>query len=211
MKITWICAIVVCLDVLRSVPLDAQATSRPDSVQHRNDCRLASQVLTKGQPANKYVWALAHIPTCGPVGGLALAEVLEQNRNIVRPEALEDIVMLASDFHDASIFRAALDVAGDEGSTKQARIQALRVVYYQLGRGRVDPYESFLAAESGAIYHYLPDHGCGVGEPLPTDAAQQALHVAEAAIQSARDADVRAAAQKLSGAARWSVSHGDEC
>jgi hypothetical protein len=210
MKITWICAIIWSLAALRGAPLDAQATSQPDTVQHRNNCRLAVQVLTTGQPANKRYWALAYASTCGPVGGPALAHALEQNRRSATPEALEEVVMVTSEFHDATIFRTALDIARDASSTKAARIQALRVLYYQLGRGRVDPYESFLAAETGEIYLIRPDYPCGVGEPLPADAAQQTLRAAEAIEQRETDADLRAAARKVSGAAR-SSSHAACC
>jgi hypothetical protein len=204
MKIFAICAIIGSLAALYGTPLDAQATSRPDTVQHRNNCRLAVQVLTTGHPANKRYWALAYASTCGPVGGSALAHALEQNRSSATPESLEEVVMVSSEFHDATIFRTALDIARDQSSTRVARIQALRVLYYQLGRGRVDPYESFLVAERGEIYPIRHDYPCGVGEPLPTDAAQQALRTAEAIEQHEGDADLRAAARKVSGAARSS-------
>lgn len=209
MKIIWICALVGSLAAVRDTPLVAQATARPDTVQHRNDCRLAVQVLTTGHPANKRYWALAYVQRCGAEGGSALAYALEQNRNNGQPEAVEEVVMVTSRFHDAAIFRTALDIARDESSTKPARIQALRVLYYQLGRGRVDPYESFLAAESGEIYLILHHFACGVGEPLPADAAQQALRVAEAIEQREGDADLRAAARKVSGAARWADREAD--
>ena len=43
-------------------PLAAQAD--PGAVKHRNDCLLAEQVLTHGQPANKRDWALNYIGSC---------------------------------------------------------------------------------------------------------------------------------------------------
>lgn len=196
----------VAVSVAASFPctnLAAQATSRPDSVQHRNDCRLAGQVLTQGQPANKRPWALAYIELCGVQGGQVLATVLDQNRHTNSlPSYPEDVVMVTSAFHDAAVFRAALDIASDRTAGKVARIQALRVLFYQFSKGQVDPYESFLASDE-STYVPLTDWGCSVGDPLPPDAAQRTLTVTDRIVESETDADLQAAARKAAGAARW--------
>ena len=196
MKNLCICLLAWTIGSIPLAPVAAQANARADSVQHRNHCRLAEQVLRHGQPANKRSWALGYIRVCGAAGGATLAAILVES-NL----ASEDAVMVTSVLHDASIFRIALEIAIDATAVKTARIQALRVLFYQLGRGRVDSYESFLASDDG-IYMALPDYGCTVGEALPPDAGRRSLEAALTIIGSESDADLRAAARKVAGAAR---------
>jgi hypothetical protein len=184
------------LGSIPAAPVVAQANARADSVQHRNSCRLAQQVLLHGHPANKRAWALGYIRVCGAAGGATLASILARDIAVN-----EDAVMVTSVLHDAAIFRVAFGIANDRTAAKNARIQALRVLFYQFGRGHVDPYESFLASDDG-IYMALPDYGCTVGEPLPPDAEGRALEMAMRIISSETDADIRAAARKVAGAAQ---------
>lgn len=171
----------------------------PDSVRHRNDCRLAAQILTSGQPANRRTWALRLLPTCGAAGGVAIADALRSARAAQGWEpGLEEIVMLTSVLHDANIFAAAANVAADPSAGKAARIQAVRVLYYQLGRGRADPYESFLAGDEGLIYIGPSDYPYEVGAPVPGDAATRAAQVAATILSGTGvDPDLCAAARTL--------------
>jgi hypothetical protein len=52
------------LALLILAPLPAASQADPGVVQHRNDCRLAEQILTQGQPAGKRSWALEIIGSC---------------------------------------------------------------------------------------------------------------------------------------------------
>jgi hypothetical protein len=59
-------AVVMC--AASAAPLSAQRVNAGE-IQHRNNCRLAGQVLTLGQPANRGAWALQYIGSCGEEGG----------------------------------------------------------------------------------------------------------------------------------------------
>jgi hypothetical protein len=111
--------------------------------------------------------------------------------------------MLTSVLHDAHIFSAAEEIALNSGTGKAARIQALRVLYFQIRRGRSDSYESFLAAGvDGPTYVAPTDYPYAVGEALPPDAAARAAQVASAVLnQPHRDPDICAAAGRLAAAA----------
>ena len=202
---TYRCAVgLLVLAASLGVPARLLAQADPDSVRHRNDCRLAAQVVTLGQPAIRRTWALRTLPTCGAVGGRAIAEALRAASTAQRWEqGLEDIVMLSSVLHDAQIFSAAADIAANPGAGKAARIQAIRVLYFQIGRGRTDPYESFLAeASDGPTYVPVSDYPFAIGEPLPRDAGTRAARVASTILsQPGLDPDICAAAQRLARAA----------
>jgi hypothetical protein len=182
--------------LVRAQPIAAQVNA--DSITHRNDCRLASQVMSHGHPAGKREWALAILPSCGALGGQALSHALLGFRSASTWRSdQEDVVMVTSGFHDAAVFDAALEVAGDRAAGKAARIQSFRVLYYQLGWGRVDPYESFLAGAETTLYLPLLDHVTRTGTPLPTDACERVENVARVVVANiASDRDLRAAALK---------------
>ena len=52
------------LALLVLTPLPGASQADPGAVHHRNDCRLAEQILTQGQPAGKRDWALEIIGSC---------------------------------------------------------------------------------------------------------------------------------------------------
>lgn len=189
-------AVATCSLLLWS-PAQAQHVGA-DSVHHRNNCRLASQVLTEGHPANKREWALGYILRCGSAGGDAIAEVIRRHRHDEsRQPALEAVVMLTTAFRDSAIFHAALEVAADPTAGKAARVQAFRTVFFQITDLPFhDPYESFL---SDADLTYVPlSHGAKIeARPLPSDAAVRARAVADAVAGSDEDRDIRAAAEKV--------------
>jgi hypothetical protein len=195
--------VVLALTMAACGPTPGTSQVSPDSVKHRNDCRLAFQVVTDGQPANRRQWALGLLPTCGTVGGEAVSGVLRRSRGAAVPSPeLEAAVMLASVLHDARIFATAREIALDRGAGRVARIQALRVIYFQTGRGFADPYESFLQGEQ-LTYMPLSDYPYTVGEPLPADVAEQAESVAQQILGTPDlDADLCAAARKVRAAAR---------
>lgn len=184
------------------LPGNAHSQADPDSVKHRNDCRLAAQVITLGQPANRRNWALRLLPNCGAAGGVAIAQALASYRAAQAPEQrLEELVMLTSVLHDASIFDVAAGIAVDPTAGKAARIQAVRVLFFQVSRGRADPYESFLASDE-MTYLPISDYPYMVGAVLPADAARRAAQIASTIqSQSGTDADLCSAASKLASAA----------
>lgn len=195
------------LVTIAAVPSNVQGQAQPDSVKRRNDCRLAAQVVSHGQPANRREWALRLLPDCGSDGGRAVASALASFRNGAGSrEHLEQLVMLTSVLHDATVFRTVLSIAVDPSADGVARIQALRVLYFQLSRGAVDPYESFLARR-GYIEVPLSDYPYTLGESLPANAAVQVRDAATVVIKDASsDADVRAAARKVYGIACYQLA-----
>ena len=63
------------LSLCLAIPCIAQAQADPDTVKLRNDCRLAAQVLSTGQPAPHRDQALATIGRCGAEGAAALVSL----------------------------------------------------------------------------------------------------------------------------------------
>lgn len=149
--------------------------------QHRNDCRLAQQVLVQGQPANKKDWAFGQINSCGTVGGESLAAAIIQYRRVNAPGGeMEKLVQSAAYLTDGKIFGAALALAADEGAAGAARVQAIRIAYHQLNPAVYQSYEAFLnnpletrVLLIGSITSEAPMKGT----PLPGDALEKATHV----------------------------------
>lgn len=123
-----------------SMPVSTQVVPA-DSIRHRNDCRLARQVLEHGHPASKRVWALSHFVSCGPEAGLVAANVLSQHRDDEGfSRELDEIVSAATSLVDGRMAAAALEIAIDPGAGKAARVQALRLLYAQVRPGVNVPY-----------------------------------------------------------------------
>jgi hypothetical protein len=168
-----------------------------DRDHHRDECRLANQVLTQGQPANQRDRALRIITTCGPLGGVTIGQLLRDHRHEgAWTEGLEEVVRLTADLADRSIYNSAVEIAADPAAGTAARVQALRVLYYQITPGSLDPYESFLPDTRRSYVRML--HGPAIGEPLPPDAVHELFTLASGiAADPATNDTVRSAATKL--------------
>lgn len=104
-----------------------------DSVQHRNNCRLARQVLVHGQPSNKRDWALSYFLTCGAQGGTIVRDVLLRHRADAAFDAeLDRLVSAATGLVDGQMASTALQIASDRTAGGAARVQAMRVLYGQI-------------------------------------------------------------------------------
>lgn len=149
--VRWTIALLSLL-MLHAAPAVAQV--RPDSAPHRSDCRLARQVLLHGQPANKRPWALGYIVTCGAGAGETVAEILRRHRSDVTvARELDELVTAVSGLVDRGLALAALDVARDPGAGTAARVQALRLLYFQVRPGAIVEYASLAhwGYEPGAV------------------------------------------------------------
>lgn len=118
-----------------------------DSVQIRNDCRLARQVITAGHPLEKRNWALAMIVTCADAAeALALAweAPLGQGQDLAKLE------FATREVQDQRIIPPPQRVASDPGATKLARIAALSTLmsYIKPSEG-LPPEESLLSGQLG--------------------------------------------------------------
>jgi len=151
----------------------AQASDQPDEVHHRNDCRLARQILVHGQPANKVAWAQDVIASCDDIQE-TIAQALEQHRgDEVESEALDRLVFLTTEVVDANVFEAALSIAADPAAGTIGRLQAMRVVFNQFTPLNFVDFESFV---DGGGFYVLPRTGDPlVLTPLPADRGQRVI------------------------------------
>jgi hypothetical protein len=138
----------------------------PDSVHHRNNCRLARQVLVHGKPANKRAWALAYFVTCGAEGGTIVRDVLIRHRGDASFEpTLDEFVTAATGLVDGEVAATALGVASDRTAGRVARIQALRLLYGQVvPLGNVS-YERIIRSGNSFLTH-ASGNTVGYVEPL---------------------------------------------
>lgn len=128
------------------LPLSAQAQASPDSVKHRNDCRLAVQVLTTGNPAVKADWAIRQMRTC-PAGAAELARAFRAARSGRDTASLNRLTAPADWLRDGSMFSAALEVLRDRNASPEARVYAARVAMWAYVPGEEIRYEHLVDAD----------------------------------------------------------------
>ena len=105
-----------------AAPLSAQRVN-PGEIQHRNDCRLADQVLTLGQPANRQEWALQYIGSCGEEGGDVILGLW--NSPPSSDSELQALYYASIHVADERIFDVAFTVAQDLAAPAPLRLAAL--------------------------------------------------------------------------------------
>lgn len=188
--------------VLPSTPLGAQAN--PESVKMRNDCRLAAQMLSTGEPAPKVQWAWEMIYSC-PESGSAAAAGLRRLRADADTGNFSPVTRIAFSVRDGDLFTAALEVAGDRGASTVARGASFFVLITQLTADRYVDFDDISRARSllcplGSI----DDRGTPMTlTPLPADAAARATAVASSVAESSQESEaVRIAADCIMQAAR---------
>ena len=118
--------------LLISAARRAGAQVDPDSVHHRDNCRLAAQVLATGNPAPKTAWADDYILSCGADVGLALARYLGRLRTGQDTTTLLPVLAQSSFVRDGTLFSGALAVARDPGASTPARVVALLTALTQV-------------------------------------------------------------------------------
>jgi hypothetical protein len=197
------------LAVVLAGPLLAQGAS--DSARLRNDCRLAVQIFTRGQPAPQEEWAWTVIQQCGAEGGVALASALRNARSSTDVDYLDRLAGRARWLRDGAVFSAAIDVTADRGASVPARLRAIIVLLYTTRlaedhiRGIPLSYQDLLSPfdeRSG-----LPHPTCGMGRtsagevrpyegaPLPADYKDQIRTVGKDIFgDTTEPTDVRSAA-----------------
>jgi hypothetical protein len=144
---------------------------------HRNDCRLAHQVLTDGHPADRYDWALETASSCGAPGGEALAAVLLAHRgDDTAGDELEVLVGASLRLRDAALFGAGLQLAGDAAAGRAARVAGWQVVHAQLTGVYPAPTEG--TEDAGQASSTLISAPAVPGLPLPADHITVAREVA---------------------------------
>ena len=115
-------AVVMC--AAGAAPVSAQGAN-PGLIKHRNDCRLAEQVLTRGQPANKREWALQLIGSCPEGADVVLGLWTAPPSSDSELDALYLASVYAA---DERVFEVALSVAQDPAARALLRLAALGTV-----------------------------------------------------------------------------------
>jgi hypothetical protein len=167
LRLTTLALVVVLL------PRHCMAQANPDSIKHRNDCRLAAQVLSTGNPAPRYRWALEmawHCPDAAP----AIAQRLEASASSRDTAALNALTAPTIQLRDGRIFAAAIRIAGDKAASREARVFAIRTLIYAMRPGGGISYDA-LVNPNGSCFGGGPSfhQTTTPGAPLPSDYVQQ--------------------------------------
>ncbi len=106
--------------------LSAQQQRERDDAHLRNDCRLAVQTLSSGEPEPHRAWARAIITRCDDSGPAALRDAWSG----IGPDSsdLEWLVDASSRIRDARLLQTATDVASDGARPTLVRLSSLRVL-----------------------------------------------------------------------------------
>jgi hypothetical protein len=166
--------------------------SRPkresEDVHLRNDCRLAVQVLTHGQPANKREWALDTITRCDESGPPVLARMWRQTA--ADSASVGSMIYRSVGLRDRRVYEVVSAIARDRSVPALKRAAALHLLVRWARPGLSLEYEQFFAPDFEpaqqrrnafhGISHDTQDEGA---EPLPTgvkeDVAQLARDIAQ--------------------------------
>ena len=197
MRLVYAAAVMVSmlasLDACAPAMVTAQAS--PDSIQHRNDCRLAEQVLRTGHPAPREDWALAMIWTCAQ-SGPAVAEALSVARASSDTAYLNALTSPLIRLRDGSVFAAALTLAGDRGASVPARVAALRALMYAVRPGGYVDFASLGSPQTiNCFGTSATDSRVLNGAPLPANHVESVGVLADGLQKDASEPDaIRSAA-----------------
>lgn len=118
--------------LISAVPLSTAAAQRNDVVKHRNECRLATQIIVTGHPAPHATWAARKVGSCGAEAGAAIATALRASRASRDLETLGRLSEVSVVLRDGRMFDAALDIIGDAAASPEARVFASRTIILAL-------------------------------------------------------------------------------
>jgi hypothetical protein len=164
------------------LPLELQGQADPDSIKHRNDCRLAAQTVTTGRPANKLEWALHTIRRC-PIAADDLARALSEARGSADTVLLKRLTAPTDWLIDGRIVETAVAILQDRGTSPQARVFAVRPLIWSLTPGGELEYGHLVDLDGdgrrscggrGPSFHGRVT----AGEPLPAEWVERLRGVA---------------------------------
>jgi hypothetical protein len=119
----------------------AHAQANPDSVKMRNDCRLAAQVLTSGNPAPRLEWARGFIGYCGTGEWVAATRgAVLRLRTSTNDSELGREWRFVWMIRDADLFDTVLGIALDGRASTAARLWSLKTLAQY-----IDPNGSYYA------------------------------------------------------------------
>ncbi|WP_331055355.1 hypothetical protein [Longimicrobium sp.] len=162
-----------CALFLLCLPTVAIAQADPGSVHLRNDCRLATQVLTTGQPRPKLQWASQMYDRC-PGFAAQVASAMLRARTSTDTAYLNAITFPANQLQDRAVFEAALEISADRGASIPARVYANRVLYWIRFPSAGTDYTTLVDVDGDGrtiCTRYGPSSHASVQviQPLPTD------------------------------------------
>jgi hypothetical protein len=184
----------------------AAAQANPDSVQHVNDCRLAAQTLSRGNPAPTMQWSLSVIRSCGDHGvvGTSFAAALTRLRTSSDTGQLLPLARATLGLVDGNVYAAAFAVAGDGSASATARAVSLVLVLTQVQPDAVVFFTQLASTPDAEFCPWGIRSGVRViagPAPLPGDAKTKALALAQSFQNDASAAAlVRGAARCVSQA-----------
>lgn len=185
-----------------ATPLVAQEPkAHPAQVKHRNNCRLAAQVLLHGQPAVKRDWALRYIGSC-PQQQQVVVDMWQDPP--AETEELDRLFELSRKVKDERIFRRAVEVAEDPTEHSELRVTALAVLGSYLHSDLVMQLSDLERRPELEGIRWANIFGVGgdlegqkTVRPLPDDAGQRICELVRRLAREAEDDLVRAQAWHL--------------
>lgn len=179
--------------------LQAQKVSESTSVHLRNDCRLAVQILTKGEPHPHRDWALETIGSCNESGPPVLAGLWDQAPSDTT--VLNRLYWSSRNLQDQRLLDGLIAVASDRARSTALRFGALRVLatyvdpHLDPGWKQLEPPEPagpFLGI--GSVFDAAVYEGT---VPFAEDTKERILDFLRGLAEDDSDPGVRYAAQKL--------------
>jgi len=180
--------------VLVMIPAASYAQDeRASDVHHRNECRLAGQVLQTGNPRPKREWAMEAIRSCDPE--IAVPSLVRSWANAPDDTAhLMRLYRAGRRYRDARLYTAVRSVASDPARPRTVRIAALANLAAQVDP-RIAMDLNLLRPITGlrgrwqSIW-FWDNHGSSVdgAVPLPAGARADVRRIADAIAKApARD------------------------
>lgn len=163
--------------LLAVVPTQTMAQAHGDTIPVEQRCAEAISIAQSSPMSPEGEWAFQYIGRCGSDGGAALAALLSSNRFSADTLLLDRITWPARNFFDGQLFATSRDVALDASASVEARVLALRTLYFAVAPDRQVKY-GHLARTDGA-YTQCRGDAQGVGSPvtagasLPADFGQE--------------------------------------
>lgn len=97
-------------------------------VQPERECSNIDQLLGPALPEPAAARPLKRVHACRDIAGAAIANELRRLSGSRDTSALQRAAWLVQYLHDAQVYSAALDIAGDSASSPEARVTALWVL-----------------------------------------------------------------------------------
>jgi hypothetical protein len=192
-------------------PLAAQEGANPAAIHHRNQCRLAAQVLETGHPHPKYPWALNYIMICEEQAPPVLVQMWR--RQLTDTLEVRHVMTASSRIRDRRIYEEVRRVALDRAKPDVMRVGALIVLSEYVDTGMAYSFPD-LAPPPGEIRR-LPSrwtsgtHGFQTTgpEPLPESVDAPVIQLYEQLAQDQSNRPVWFAAAVLARNVRRWVEH----